>query len=138
MLYPIEATGNQGRPSSASSPSEGKISPSVASTTSRVPVEDTMLPMTNLTVSQYISELGQVNTFSTTVLSLNSSHWFTYSEYANTSVIPSTFDSTISRESTNHYYPYFVDFFWDPSDEHYDFWIDPTGFSKDYVFPVSG
>jgi hypothetical protein len=137
MLYPIEGIGNQQDLGSTSFPSEGNISPRVASITSRVPVEDTILPLTNLTVSQFITGQGQVNTFSTSLMSLNSTHWFTRSDYANTSTISSPFDSMIRRDSVNHSYSTSGYWNWEEKlDQTFDFWIDPTGFAIDYIYSV--
>ncbi|MHA2096785.1 MAG: hypothetical protein ACW98F_19390 [Candidatus Hodarchaeales archaeon] len=137
ILFPNVAKDTQIESNPQNFLSEKTISPRLTTITNRVPIEDTILPMTNLTVSQYIYGQGQVNTFRTSVLSLNSTHWITHLEYANTTAIPSTFESAISRESVNHYYPYSVDFVWDQlQDERFDFWIDPTDFTLDYVFPV--
>lgn len=103
----------------------------------RVSREDTILPLTNLTVSHYIFGSGQVNTFSTSVLSLNSTHWFTRSDYANTSTISSPFESIISRDSVNHTYSTSRYWNWyEQPDQPLDFWIDPTNFAIDYVYSV--
>ena len=137
MLYPTIAKENQGKMITPDSPLENKISQRLTSVTSRVPIEDTILPSTNLTVSQYISGQGQVNSFSINVLSLNSTDWFTHSDYANTSTITSPFDSIIHRDSVNHTYTTSGYWNWEEQeDQSFDFWIDPTDFAIDYVYSV--
>ncbi len=110
----------------------------ISSASSRTPIESTILPKTNMTVSQYISGQGNVNTLDLWLLSLNASHWFTRADYQNTSSIESPFESIISRESINHFYSSFNYWDWDgePSSK-FDFWIDPTNFSKDYTYLIS-
>jgi hypothetical protein len=137
MINPIEATENPLVSLPQRAISEREVSPRVSSTTSQVPLADTILPMTNLTVSEYITGQGQVNTFSTSVLSLNSTHWFTRSNYANTSTITSPFDSIVSRNSVNHSYSTSGYWNWEEQeDTTFDFWIDPTSFTIDYVYSV--
>ncbi len=137
MTYPIEAIENQQGYFSQMSVTEREISSRISRTEGRVQLEDTILPTTNLSVSQYITGQGQVNTFSTSVLSLNSTHWFTRSNYANTSAIASPFDSVISRDSVNHSYSTSGYWNWEEQeDESFDFWIDPTDFTIDYIYSV--
>ncbi|PWI49309.1 hypothetical protein CEE45_01885 [Candidatus Heimdallarchaeota archaeon B3_Heim] len=137
MIYPIEATENQLNPNPRNSISEREISPRILSTTDRVALEDTILPSTNLTVSQFITGSGQVNAFSTSVLSLNGTHWFTRSDYAITSAITSPFDSIVSRNSVNHSYPTSGYWNWEETaNKPFDFWINPSGFAIDYIYSV--
>ncbi len=137
ILVPLQINENQLSELSSNVFSEVNVNSKMESTTGRVVIEDTILPKTNLTVSQYISGQGQVNTYSTSVLSLNNTHWFTRSYYANTSAITSPFDSLIQRDSVNHSYSTSNYWNWDElPDGPFDFWIDPTGFSIDYIYSV--
>ncbi|MHA1207465.1 MAG: hypothetical protein ACTSSO_07850, partial [Candidatus Hodarchaeales archaeon] len=73
--------------------SSSPISFSITSPSTRAPTEFTILPKTNMTVSQYISGQGNVNTLDLYLLSLNASHWFTRADYQNNSGIDSPFES---------------------------------------------
>jgi hypothetical protein len=121
-------------------PSSPFISYSHSSISSRVPVESTILPKTNLTVKQYISGRN-METIDLMLLSINSTHWFTKVEYKNTSSFESPFYPVISRDTVNHFYRAtdYYNWFWDldPSN-FFDFWIDGTNFSENYQFPIPG
>jgi len=95
-----------------------------------------ILPRTNLSVSQYLDNV-LMNSFNTTVLSLNKTHWFVRCDYSITSIIESPFNSIVSRDSANHSYE--TTNYWDwhgnPS-SWFDFWIDTTGFADNYQFTV--
>jgi hypothetical protein len=113
------------------------ISFSVSSPSTRTTTEATILPKTNMTVSQYISGQGKVNTLDLYLLSLNTSHWFTRADYQNTSSIDSPFESVISRDSNNHFYNSSNYCDWDENPSvKFDFWIDPTNFANNYRFLV--
>ena len=100
--------------------------------------ERTILPKTNLTVSNYIN-IALQDTFNTTVSSLNRTHWFVHCDYSISYDEPS-FDSIVSRMSINHLY--MAENYWDwdaynpnPSFK-FDFWIDTTGFYDGYQFEL--
>ncbi len=137
LIHSIQTDTDQSAFQSLNTPNERDISPRITSIQGRVSIDDTILPKTNLTISQYITGQGQVNTFSTSLLSLNNTHWFTRSDYANTSSITSPFDSIIDRDSINHTYPTSDYWNWEEQpNQPFDFWIDPTGFVQDYIYSV--
>ena len=119
--------------------SSDPISFSITSPNARTPIESTIIPKTNMTVSQYISGRGNVKTLELQLQSLNTTHWFTRADYQNVDSIDppfdSPFESEINRDSTNHFYNSTNYWGWEgETSDVFDFWIDPTNFSKDYKF----
>jgi hypothetical protein len=98
-------------------------------------INSTILPRTNLTVNSYIDIIFQ-DSFNATVEALNRTHWFIHCDYSITLDEPS-FDSIVSRTSSNHSYEAFNYWSWDGSPiPKFDFWIDTTGFYIGYQFDV--
>ena len=116
------------------------ISYSISSSSTRTSPENTILPKTNMTVNQYSSVLGKMNTFNLWLLSLNTTHWQTRAVYQNTSGLDTPFDSVIDRDSYNHFYNasnYYFMFDGSPF-KSFEFWIDTTNFFENYEFPYPG
>lgn len=107
----------------------------------RVSRDDTFLPLTNITIQQisdFSDHVEYQDTFNTSILSINSTHWFVKNNYS-ISMITSPFFSTITRESTTHMYNATNYWNWQGTTTNYfDFWIDPTGFYEGYEFESQG
>jgi len=109
----------------------------------RVSREDTLLPLTNITVQQ-ISKFPDNSvllqeTFNTSILSINSTHWFVKNNYS-ISNVDSPFYSTVTRESTNHMYNATNNWNWmlGAPINYFEFWIDPIGLYEGYEFESQG
>jgi hypothetical protein len=136
ILQPIALFRNIPPPESPQS-SIVPINPSITNPTVLTTPNETILPHTNLSVSLYW-DIELKETFNTTVLSLNTTHWFTRNNY-NITNIGSPFDSVVSRDSVNH--SYYAMNYWDwqgnPS-VIFDFWIDTKGFYEGYQYESQG
>ncbi|MFW9906101.1 MAG: hypothetical protein ACFFFH_17390, partial [Candidatus Thorarchaeota archaeon] len=99
--------------------------------------DKTILPKTNLTVSNYLTSATPDNIFNATISSLNRTHWFIHCDYTFLSLDDISFDSIVDRVSTNHGYNASNYWEWHGSpSSSFDFWIDTTGFYDNYQFDV--
>jgi hypothetical protein len=120
---------------------QDKSSSPAGSGVEQTSINRTILPSTNLTVSSYLESGGIPtfqDTFNTSVISLNRTHWFIHCDYSISLVEPS-FSSIINRTSENHVYEAYNYWSWVSSDKpspKFDFWIDPSGFYSGYQFGV--
>ena len=101
------------------------------------------LPRTNLSVQEYIDGFPG-NTFNTTILGINKSHWDVRCDYSIPNGVgdpeyESPFYPSVNRSSISHFYnasPYFM--WWGYKQDIFDFWIDPSGFYDGYILEIDG